>query len=144
MDALYFTNLGSDDNGMIYATPGATGSLTSWDTTRAGGAGDYGDRDVAIVYGEGTAYFVPVATFNGGDGNDDIYILHHITVPAGGDVTLVHFVVLGGDDTGLTATDLTAQATAVDAIAAGIANHPSDAKYRDYLSDAAKASVTNF
>lgn len=57
------------------------------------------------------------------DGSDDINFKFNISVPAGGTVTLMSFVVMTGTDTGLTATDTTARATQVDTQAADIANN---------------------
>jgi hypothetical protein len=141
---VYYTNLGSDSSGIIYATPGVTGALTSWDGTPDGDSVD-GDRDVAIVYGEGSAFYVSATALATDDGDDDIYVVHDLTVPPGGRVTLVHFVVQGGGNTGLTATDTTALATEVDAAAADIVtNFNHDVRYRDYMTAAQLDSIANF
>ena len=135
---VYYTNLGSDSSGIIYDTPGVTGALTSWDGSGWG-------RDVAVVYGEGSAFYMSATALATDDGDDDFYVVHDLTVPPGGRVTLVHFVVQGGGNTGLTATDTTALATEVDAAAADIVtNFNHDVRYRDYMTVAQLDSIANF
>lgn len=121
--AKYTTNLGSDDYGIVYPTPGATAkSLTTWDGGSGGGGPN--DRDTAIVYGTGgTPTFTSATALNTSDGSDGIDIVHALTVPAGATVTLVHFILLNGTDTSQTAADATARATAIDTAAADIANN---------------------
>jgi hypothetical protein len=114
----YYTNLGSDGWGIVYATPGATAkALTTWD-------GRTGDRDVGLVFGTAdTVTYTSASAIATHDGSDDIYVQYNVTVPAGGTVTLVNFVILSGTDTGATATSASARATDVDTIAADIANN---------------------
>jgi len=113
----YSNNLGSDDAGIIYATPGATTkALTTWD-------GASSDRDIGFVFGAATSVnFVTATGINTWDGSDDITWTFDVTVPAGGSITLVHFVILSGADTGQ-ANDINARATEVDTLAADIANN---------------------
>lgn len=114
----YLTNLGSDDYGIIYDTPGAVGkALTTWD-------GDNSDRDVGLVFGSAASVtFVSDDGLGNGNGDDDITVTFAITVPAGGRVSLVNFIIMSGIDTADTAVDITARATEVDTLAADIANN---------------------
>lgn len=149
--AIYWSNLGSDDSGIIYRTPGTQGALTSWDgMDPAGGT----DRDVAIVFGDDVPLFQSATWMEyacpdgapscGADGSDTIWLAHPITVPAAGTVTLVHFLVQGGGNTAFTATAPTARATAVDKVAASLANgFETTAAYRDYMTQEQLDSVTN-
>jgi hypothetical protein len=57
------------------------------------------------------------------DGSQDVSFTFNISVPAGGTVTLINFIVLTGIATGVAATDITAKATAVDTAVADIANN---------------------
>jgi len=143
-DVVYYTNLGSDGGGIIYDTPGVTGAITEWD-------GSTGDRDVALVSGSGDkagAFFYESATaLANRNGSDDVYIHHSITVPAGGTVNLVHFIVMTGVDTGIldTTTDTTALATLADEQAAAIVNgFNSKNVYRDGTTSGQRASILNF
>lgn len=114
----YHTNLGSDDAGIIYSTPNAGGrALTAWD-------GDASDRDLALVFGVGaTAAFQSATALSTYDGSDNIDVHFDVDVPAGGTVTLINFIVLSGNDTGLSAGSAGARAAQVDALAADIANN---------------------
>ena len=114
----YRTNLGSDDSGIIYDTPGAVGkSITTWD-------GSNNDRDIGMVFG--TAATVDYTSDDGlgnDNGSDNVVFTHNISVPAGGRVTLLNFVILTGTDTADTAVDITALATQVDTAALDIASN---------------------
>lgn len=114
----YVTNLGSDGSGIIYPTPGApTKALSTWD-------GDAGDRDVGLVFGGADAVTYQSATaLSTSDGNDDIAVAFNITVPNGGSVTIVNFIIMTGTDTGQSAAAVGARATEVDTLAADIANN---------------------
>ncbi|WP_454909270.1 hypothetical protein [Variovorax gossypii] len=115
----YFSNLGSDGGGFIYPTPGAPlKGLTTWDS------GYRSDRDIGFVFGavDSTTY-QSTSALDVSDGSDDVSFTFNISVPAGGTVTLINFIVLTGIATGVAATDITAKATAVDAAVADIANN---------------------
>lgn len=136
----YRTNLGSDGAGIIYPTPGATAkALSTWD-------GDASDRDVGLVFGaaDGVSFqsATALATY---DGSDDIDVAFNVTVPTGGTVTIVNFVILVGGDTGQTAADASARATEVDTIAADIANNfRTNLAYQRGLTQAQLDTLKNF
>ncbi|RQO53747.1 hypothetical protein DBV14_13245 [Variovorax sp. KBW07] len=117
-EVTYDSNLGSDSRGIIYPTPGATQkALTSWD-------GDTGDRDIGFVFGAADAVTYQSATaLHTSDGSDLMVFKFNISVPAGGSVTLINFLLMNGTDTGRAATDITARATEIDTLAADIANN---------------------
>nr|AER23908.1 hypothetical protein var025 [Variovorax sp. HH01] len=121
--ATYRTNLGSDGLGIIYPTPGATGkALTTWDY-KSNNAG-LGDRDVGFAFGSAdVVYYLSDPALGARQGSDDIRFSFDISVPAGGTLTLMNFVVMSGTDTGLTATDINARATEVDTQLADIASN---------------------
>lgn len=136
----YDTNLGSDGAGIIYATPGTNGkALTTWD-------GDSGDRDVGFVFGSAdTVTYTSATALHSYDGDDNLSVSFNITVPAGGSVTLVNFLLFTGTDTGLNATDTTARATDVDTAAAAIvANFRSDVAYQRGMTQAQIDTLKNF
>lgn len=136
----YDTDLGSDDRGIIYPTPAAlTKALTSWD-------GDTGDRDIGFVFGAAdTVTFKSATALHTADGSENVTFKFNITVPAGGSVTLINFLLMGGTDTGLTATDTTARATAIDAAAADIANNfRTNFVYQRGLTQAQLDTLKNF
>lgn len=114
----YLTNLGSDGDGVIYATPGANGkALTTWD-------GSGSDRDVGLVYGaDANVTFQSASNVGMSDGNDEIGVGYIVDILAGASVTIANFVILTGDDTGSSAADASARATTVDTLAADIANN---------------------
>ena len=72
-------------------------------------------RDVGIVFGTGTAYV--------SDGDPFVFILHDLSVPAGGKVALVHFVVQLGETAGGATAALVPQGTD-DACAAILTGFP--------------------
>ena len=115
---IYSTNLGSDGSGIIYVTPGAAGrAITSWD-------GDNSDRDIGLVHGVADVVtFLSDDALGSGNGDDGVEFRYNISVPAGGGVTLVNFVIMTGTDTADTAVDITALATQVDAKAVDIAKN---------------------
>ncbi|MGJ7486525.1 hypothetical protein ACSFA2_14770 [Variovorax sp. LT2P21] len=136
----YWTNLGSDYYGIIYPTPGATGkALSTWD-------GGTGDRDVGWIFGAADSVVYTSATAVGTpDGDENIGVAFNLTVPAGGMVTLINFLVLTGTDTRLTALDASARATEVDTAAAAIANNfRTDFAYQRGLTQAQLDSLKNF
>ena len=144
----YETNLGSDDRGIIYPTPGATQkALSTWDyKSNGGGSTDPGDRDIGFAFGTADVVEYTSATALGAtDGDDEVRFKFNISVPAGGTVTLMNFVVLTGTDTGLTATDITARATQVDTQVADIANNfRTNFTYQRGLTQAQLDALKNF
>lgn len=137
----YLTNLGSDGSGIVYPTPETNGrSLTTWDS---GG----NDRDIGLVHGQMDDVTFSSATMTDGEGgaDDDVSYSRAITVPAGGRVTVLNFVVLSGSATGSTATDATARATEVDTVAAAIVNgFRTDLAYQRGLTQAQLDTAVNF
>ncbi len=136
----YYTNLGSDDYGIIYPTPGAGNrALTTWD-------GDNSDRDIGLVHGAMDAItYTSDDGLGNGNGSDTIEFSRSITVPAGGRVTVVNFVVMSGTDTADTATDINARATEVDTVAAAIANNfRTDVSYQRGMTQDQLDTLANF
>ena len=114
----YDNNLGSDNAGIIYPTPGATlKSLTSWD-------GSGSDRDYALVFGAADVVtYKSASALNTYDGSEAPQFQFNISVPPGATVTLMNFIVLTGTSTWMGAVDVTAKATEADTQAADIANN---------------------
>ncbi|MCY7370886.1 MAG: hypothetical protein LH479_08465 [Polaromonas sp.] len=120
--ARYDSTLGSEGRGIIYATPGATTkALTSWDGSDSSNIDR--DRDIGMVFGDMTPTFSSASARATATGSASVGFAKTISVPAGGSVTLVNFIVLSGTDTGLTAASIGARASAVDLLAADIANN---------------------
>jgi hypothetical protein len=141
----YATNLGSDSWGIIYPTPGATQkALSTWDYKSNGGVA--GDRDVGFAFGAADVVDYRSDTALGARaGSDDVLFKFNISVPAGGSVTLLNFVVMSGTDTGLTATDVTARATEVDTQLVDIANNfRTNFAYQRGLTQAQLDTAKNF
>jgi len=141
----YSTNLGSDTAGIIYDTPGSHNrALTSWDGSRAGSR----DRDIGMVFGlVSKVTYTSASGLGSNPGNDNIYFDHSITVPAGGRVAIVNFILMDGTDTGSLAStiDINARAAEIDREAAKIANNFwADAQYRDGMTQEQIDAVTNF
>jgi hypothetical protein len=139
------TDLGSDNWGIVYPTPGATQkALSTWDY-KSNGAGA-GDRDIGFAFGTADVVVYKSATAPGTrDGSDSVSFKFNISVPAGGTVTLMNFLVLTGTDTGLTATDVTARATQVDTQVADIANNfRTNFVYQRGLTQAQLDTLKNF
>ena len=139
---IYDNNLGSDGYGIIYSTPSTSNmAFTSWD-------GGTGDRDFGVVTGNTTTItpFISPSALGNNDGNTG-YVTHtyDITVPAGGKVAIVNFIIMDGTDTGLTAVDTTATADEIDAAAAAIvANFWTDPQYRNGMTQAQINAIKNF
>ena len=148
VDVVYYTNLGSDGDGILYETPGVTGAVTAWDGTALDARNsEASDRDVAVVSGTGTLLFKSATEIGAEDGEDLVWAVHHITVPAGETVSLASFIVMTGVDTGAldTTVDATARATLADEKAAAIARHFGDeAVYRDGMTQEQIDTIANF
>lgn len=137
---IYDSVLGSGGFGVIYPTPGAVDKgLTTWDAHT-------GSRDAGLVFGHMDAvdYRSTTAT-DTASGAEAIQFSKSVTVPPGATVTLINFIVLGGTDTGLTATDIGARAMGVDTVAADIAhNFRTDVLFQRGLTRAQVDTVKNF
>ena len=149
----YDANLGSDSAGILYLTPGTDGySLTGWDgyaqedPPDASSSGN--DRDFAFVFGNvDTVDFVTATALDNGngDGSDNITHSYSITVNPGEMLAIVNFVVMNGVDTGESATDVTARATAIDAEALDIVNNFwDDVQYRNGMTQEQIDAIINF
>ena len=145
------STLGSGGRGVIYDTPGANGkALTSWD----GGVPITNTttskiRDIGMVFGNGVvkeAQKASALAMDPPDGSANIKFTHTITVPAGGSVALVNFIIMTGTDTGLMAAgDVNARATEVDNLAADIANNfRSNFAYQRGMMQAQLDTLINF
>ncbi len=136
----YNTDLGSDGWGIIYSTPSTSNrALTAWD-------GDESDRDIGLVFGNAdTTTFTSDTALGAGNGSDNIDVTYDITVPAGGKVAIVNFIIMTGTDTGRTAVDITATADEVDAAALAIVTgYRTDSQYTAGMTQEQKDAVVNF
>lgn len=136
----YTTGLGSDGDGVIYATPGSSDkALTSWDAWGT-------DRDLGWVFGTAQKMTYASTTSKAAeDGSDLVHAEFHIAVPAGGRVSLVNFLVMTGVCTGATAADITPRASEVDVAAADIAtNFRTNFAYQRGMTQAQLDSLKNF
>ncbi len=136
----YRTNLGSDDSGIIYDTPGAVGkSITTWD-------GSNSDRDIGMVFGNAASVnYTSDDGLDNGNGSDNVVFTHNISVPPGGRVTLLNFVIMTGTDTADTAVDITALATQVDTAALDIVtNFRTNFLYQRGMTQEQLDSLKNF
>lgn len=111
----YYTNLGSDSNGIIYDTPNtANKAITTWD-------GSNNDRDIGFVFGNAShVQYLSDDELSIGNGDDDIYIDYNVTIPANTKVSIVNFVIMNGKDTADTASDINTTATEIDVEAKAI------------------------
>jgi hypothetical protein len=140
---IYDTNLGSAGAGIIYYSPGTTNrAVTSWDS---GASGD-NDRDIGWVFGTARSSNFISDDGSGLVGDPLITVTHDITVPAGGSVAIVNFIIMSGTDTGLTAAGNPAvRATDIDNTAAAIvANFWTDTQYRTGMTPQQEAVIKNF
>jgi hypothetical protein len=136
----YSTNLGSDGYGIIYNTPNtANKALTTWD-------GDASDRDIGFVFGNATTVtFTSDDDLGNGNGDDNVYHTFDITVPAGGRVAIVNFMIMNGTDTGSTAADVTDLATDIDAEAKLIVDNIwTDGQYLTGMTQEQIDAIVNF
>jgi hypothetical protein len=125
--AVYVTTLGG--SAPLAAVRADGRAVVGWDAARD-------VRDVGIVGGSGQALV-------GGSGSADQYLVHRITVPAGGRVALVHFVVqLAAAEGGVTEGDVPEGTDA--ACAAIAAGFPSDPEYAVDLEPGVLDAVANF
>ncbi|WP_242392265.1 hypothetical protein [Anaeromyxobacter oryzisoli] len=96
-DVVYLSFLAAGASTALYQP--RDGALVGYDLS--GG----GTRDFGIVFGSGSAFFrtASAAAVSAGapDGNGTMFVVHPLTVPPGGRVALVHFVLLAGSSTGL-------------------------------------------
>lgn len=140
-EVVYLTALASGGSEALHEVAGG-GALIGYDLSANA------TRDFGIVYGSGTALArsATAAAVAGGapDGDGLLFLLHALTVPPGGRVALVHFVLLAGSSTGLAggsaSPDLEADAAA---ILFGFAS-PLDLTYRNWMRPGDAEIVSNF
>jgi len=140
----YSTDLGSDRGGIIYQTPGTAGkALTSWD-----GRASNSDRDVGMVFGSvGVGQtFTSATTLDVTNGVDDFFWVYPVTVPPGGTVSIVQFIILTTDVVMQTpGATLASRATQTDAIALEIVtNFRTNVKYRHGMTQKQIDTILNF
>jgi hypothetical protein len=147
----YDTNLGSDDCGILYLTPGTGGqALTGWDGTAqetpAVPDSSSNDRDFGFVFGTvDSVDFTTATAIDACDGSDGITHSYTITVEPGQKAAIVNFIIMNGIDTGETATDATALATAIDTEAKAIVAHFwTDGQYRTGMTQEQIDVIVNF
>jgi hypothetical protein len=140
----YFTNLGSDNCGVIYEADAMHRSLVTWD------GGYHDDRDFGLVFGtndrlEYTSNTMTPDGMGNCDGSELIRAHYSLHVPAGGRAVIVTFAVMNGENTWRTATMTSEHATAMDtAVADILANFRTDPQYRRGMSDAEIAAIVNW
>ena len=147
----YDADLGSDDYGILYMTPETFGmSLTGWDGEAQedppSPATSSNDRDFAFVFGNvDNLDFASATAIDAGDGSDIIEHSYDIAVAPGETVAIVNFIVMNGVDTGETAVDATARATAIDTEVKRIVdNFWNDGQYRTGMTQAQIDAIENF
>ena len=136
----YYTDLGNDHCGIFTIHPAqATEPLPA-------GTEAKDDRDIGYVFGNAASVtLLRLPHSNSRNGNDDVYSTYDITVPAGGKVAIVNFLLMSGTDTGQAAADITALATDIDTVAADIvANFRTDTQYRRGMTQDQIDAIVNF
>jgi len=139
---VYETALGYNGAGIIYSSSTGTKSLTAWDNAT-------GSRDIGWVFGNTNAGSVVFTSDDGTGtwGSDFIDVSYNITVPAGGRVAIVNFILMDGRATGNVAPlgNLTKKATAIDAVAADIlSNFWNDTQYITGMTQQQVDAIKNF
>ncbi len=144
VNASYLSVLGSAGAGIIFASEDGR-SVSAFD-------GRYRmSRDVGWVFG-GAAGSIPTVSFQSAtalgtaDGSPEIWAVFPVTVPAGGRVAIVNYLVLTGVDTGsLAGTTVATHPAEVEAVNAAIlAGYGVDPIYQDYMTEEQRAAVANF
>jgi hypothetical protein len=137
----YETSLGSGGAGVIYAplAEAKVRALTSWD-------GSAVIRDVGMAFGSAsTVDFGSASSLSSADGKDVVTVTYDITVPAGGRVAIVNFILMNGKTTGQTATDTTAKVADIDSEAFRIVTRFwADALYRNGMTQEQMDAIYNF
>lgn len=146
----YHSDFGSDGHGIFYLTPGTGGrALTGWDGyeySAPNPSSSDNDRDFGFVFGDidAIAYSSDDGLHNG---NGVEYIDHQydVTIQPGQTVALVNFVLMNGVDTGETASDINARATAIDKEALRIVQEFwNDGQYRSGMTQEQIDAIINF
>ncbi|MCK9420600.1 MAG: DUF5018 domain-containing protein [Nitrospirae bacterium] len=138
----YGTELGTSGTAIIYDTPSTSSkAITAWD-------GDQYTRDIGMVFGNaGQVVYQSDDGLANGNGSDMIDFSYTITVPVGGSVAIVNFIILGTYDTSLTAADALAKATEIDNEALRIVNNfwsVTDPEFRDGMTQEQIDAIVNF
>ncbi len=127
--AIYVTTLGPVAGVLPCAALTQPGAAVAWDCAAT-------VRDVGVVFGSGTAYFA--------DGDPFVFVAHDLTVPPGGKVALVHFVVqLGEAAGGTTSLPVDVPRGTADEAAAILAGFRTLEPYRADLEPGVIGLVTN-
>jgi hypothetical protein len=134
----YESDLGSDGDGVVYPRGGA---LVSWDLSG-------GDRDLALVYGNGFDFdFETAADFVGNDAeeaSDFITAQRTLTINPGQTQTVVTFVFLGVGSTANTAIDENDQSVEVNALVDDVSlNFFNDGLYRTGMTQVQIDTIVN-
>lgn len=146
----YHSDFGSDSYGILYLTPGTGGrALTGWDGYEYSGPNPNSsdnDRDFAIVFGDIDA--IAYSSDDGlGNGNGVEYMDHQydVTIQPGQTMALVNFILMNGVDTGETASDMNARATAIDEAALRVVQEFwNDGQYRSGMTQEQIDAIINF
>jgi len=138
---IYDTFLGSSDYGITYETPGSAGqAISSWDGDDRDGVVPL--RDVGIVFGVGDASFDTSDAIGNPNGGGFVVVEFDVTVPAGERVAIVHFIVMNGVATGLTAASAADKASAIDAEVLRILDgYPDDGSVNEFTNGMTQAQI---
>jgi hypothetical protein len=103
-------------------------------------------RDVGMAFGSAsTVDFGSASSLSSADGKDVVTVTYDITVPAGGRVAIVNFILMNGKTTGQTATDTTAKVADIDSEAFRIVTRFwADALYRNGMTQEQMDAIYNF
>lgn len=138
----YQTDLGSAGSGILYEPTNAAGkALSAWD-------GAFGTRDVGLVFGNASQVtYVSDDGIGNGNGSEYVDVYYDVTIPAGGKVAIVNFIIMDGTDTNQLPTtfDVSARATEIDSEAEKIVkNFRSDDQYRTGMTQEQINAIHNF
>ena len=105
-----------------------------------------GIRDVGWVFGSAdTLTYTSDDGLDNGNGDDRIIVTFGLSVPAGGSVALVHYLIMTGENTGIDAVDTSARATTVDGEAQDIySGYGVEAEFTEGMTQAQLDAVANF
>lgn len=119
----------------------ASGALTLWDASVPAIA-----RDTGLVFGNaGEVSYRSASAIGAGDGDKVIRVRYPVTLPPGGTVSIVQFLILTTSATWQTAADAAARPVEAEATATGIAtNFRTDPKYRRGMTQRQLDTILNF
>lgn len=147
----YLSNLGSDDNGVVFDLGGT--AVSSWDMRQS-------DPDVGFVFGDGAtitsfsatgtrteagSFDITRATGDAELSGDDVRAVYTITVEPGASVSLAVFTIMSPVVTGDTAADSSVHPALVESTIAAIqANARTDGQYFTGMTQAQIDALQNF